>query len=44
MDDGKKNWQRILMQLEAAPNSEENSRKRKELHEKIKLVDEVMKQ
>ncbi|SLL32639.1 tRNA (adenine(22)-N(1))-methyltransferase [Mycobacteroides abscessus subsp. abscessus] len=40
----KKNWQRILMQLEAAPNSEENSRKRKELHEKIKLVDEVMKQ
>lgn len=40
----KKNWQRILMQLEAAPNSEENFRKRKELHEKIKLVDEVMKQ
>lgn len=38
----KKNWQRILMQLEAAPESEENSQKRNELHGKIKLVDEVL--
>lgn len=39
----KKNWQRILSQLEAAPESEENIQKRKELQQKITLVDEVNK-
>ncbi|WP_312093210.1 tRNA (adenine(22)-N(1))-methyltransferase TrmK [Niallia sp.] len=39
----KKNWQRILTQLESAPESVENSLKRKELQGKIKLVDEVIK-
>lgn len=38
----KKNWQRILMQLESAPKSEENSQKCNELQGKIKLVDEVI--
>ncbi|WP_400242437.1 tRNA (adenine(22)-N(1))-methyltransferase TrmK [Niallia sp. JL1B1071] len=38
----KKNWQRILTQLDSAPESEENTQKRKELQEKIRLVDEVM--
>ena len=39
----KKNWQRILKQLEFAPESEENTQKRKEMQGKIKLVDEVIK-
>lgn len=40
----KKNWQRILAQLESAPDSVENTQKRTELQYKIKLVDEVINQ
>lgn len=38
----KKNWQRILDQLESALDSVENMQKRTELQNKIKLVDEVI--
>ncbi|GKU81290.1 tRNA (adenine(22)-N(1))-methyltransferase TrmK [Niallia sp. NCCP-28] len=36
------NWQRILAKLKAAPDSEENNQKKKELIEKITLVEEVL--
>lgn len=37
-----KNWQRILTKLKAAPDSEENKRKKQELIAKISLVEEVL--
>ncbi|MFO1443437.1 tRNA (adenine-N(1))-methyltransferase [Bacillus sp. Bva_UNVM-123] len=36
------NWQRILVQLENAGQTEENNRKRKELMEKLRIVEEVL--
>lgn len=37
-----KNWRRILENLEKAADSEENNQKKKELHEKILMVEEVL--
>ncbi|MBP2241652.1 tRNA (adenine22-N1)-methyltransferase [Cytobacillus eiseniae] len=39
-----KNWQRILMQLEKAVESEETTQKRLELNEKIQMVEEALNQ
>ncbi|WP_077214001.1 tRNA (adenine(22)-N(1))-methyltransferase [Bacillus dakarensis] len=37
-----KNWKRILQQLDRASRSEENDKKREELQEKIKMVEEAV--
>jgi len=37
-----KNWQRILLQVEKAPETEENNQKRIDLKEKMQMVEEVL--